>query len=253
MRLIRHFLGSMKQRSLARNRLRRLSWLRFVLQLVSVALAYFAASIPPILLFGQTNAGVLGSVVLGMSAALLVARMWLARDGCLKNAWSLRPPRNMSRTLALAALGTGVIIALFAVGAVVIEALGLPSIDVSMVMGYVTAGPVSFMLWVLLVAWLAAGLGEELLYRGFLLDRLMRLRGMRGRKWPPAIIQAALFGLPHFYQGWGGVLVTASIGLFLAWLRFANRGNLWACILAHAAVDTIMLSIAYAHSLDWIG
>ncbi|MAS85497.1 MAG: CPBP family intramembrane metalloprotease [Erythrobacteraceae bacterium] len=242
----------MKQRSLSRNRWRRLSWLRFVLQLFTVALAYFAASIPPILLFGETNAGVLGSVVLSMLAALLVARLWLASDGSLRHAWSLRPPQNMPRTLALAAMGTGVITFLFAAGAVVIDALGLPPIDVSMVLDYVTQGPVSFMLWVVLVAWLAAGLGEELLYRGFLLDRLMRLRGMRGRRWPAAIIQAALFGLPHLYQGWGGVLVTASIGLFLAWLRFANRGNLWACILAHAAIDTIMLSLAYSQSLGWI-
>ena len=62
----------------------------------------------------------------------------------------------------------------------------------------------------------------------------------------------ALFGLPHLYQGWGGVLVTASVGLFLAWLRFANRGNLWARILAHAAVDTIMLTLAYSESLGWL-
>ena len=242
----------MKQRSLARNRLRRLSWLRFTLQLASVALAYFLASIPPILILGETNAGFLASVVTSMAAALLVARLWLASDGCLRQAWSIRPPLAMGRTLGLAALGTGAIIALFAIGAVVIDALGLPPIDVSMVLDQVTQSPLSFALWIVLVAWLAAGFGEELLYRGFLMDRLMRLRGMRGRKWPAAIIQAALFGLPHLYQGWGGVLVTASIGLFLAWLRFANRGNLWACILAHAAVDTIMLSLAYAQSLGWI-
>ena len=241
----------MKQRSLARNRLRRLSWLRFVLQLATVALAYFIASIPPILLFGETNVGVLGSVVASMVAALLVARLWLASDNCLQQAWNIRPPINIGRTLGLAALGTGAIIALFVLGDIVIDRLGLPPIDVSLVMDYVTESPLSFGLWIVLVAWLAAGFGEELLYRGFLMDRLMRLRGMRGRKWPAAIIQAALFGLPHIYQGWGGVLVTASIGLFLAWLRFANRGNLWACILAHAAVDTIMLSLAYGESLGW--
>ena len=242
----------MKQRALARNRLRRLSWLRFILQLASVALAYFLASIPTVLIFGETNAGVLGSVVVSMLAALLVARFWLSADGCLKQAWNIRPPLMIGRTLALAALGTGIIVALFAIGAIAIDALGLPPIDVSLVLDYVTQSPLGFMLWIVLVAWFAAGFGEELLYRGFLMDRLMRLRGMRGRKWPAAIIQAALFGLPHLYQGWGGVLVTATIGLFLAWLRFANRGNLWACIIAHAAVDTIMLSLAYSQSLGWI-
>ena len=242
----------MKPRTLARNRLRRLGWLRFLLQLGSVALAYVLASIPPVLIFGETNAGMLGSVVLSMVAALLVARLWLVSDGCLRQAWSIRPPLNMQRTFGLAALGTGIIVAIFGFSGIVLDALGLPPIDVSLVLDYVIQSPASFALWIVLVAWLTAGLGEELLYRGFLLDRLMRLRGMRGRKWPAAIIQAALFGLPHLYQGWGGVLVTATIGLFLAWLRFANRGNLWACILAHAAVDTIMLSLAYSESLGWL-
>ena len=54
----------MKQRSLARNRWRRLGWLRFLLQLGSVALVYFLASVPSVLLFGQTNTGMLVSVVL---------------------------------------------------------------------------------------------------------------------------------------------------------------------------------------------
>ena len=243
----------MKPRTLARNRLRRLSWLRFLLQLATVALAYFLASIPPILIFGETNAGILGSVVASMVAALLVARLWLASDNCLRQAWNIRPPLNMRRTFGLAALGTGIIVALFVLGGRPSTSITMPPIDVSLVMDFVTESPTSFMLWIVLVAWFAAGLGEELLYRGFLMDRLMRLRGMRGQKWPAAIIQAALFGLPHLYPGWGGVLVTASIGLFLAWLRFANRGNLWACILAHAAVDTIMLSLAYSGSLGWLG
>ena len=116
----------MKQRSLARNRFRRLGWLRFLLQLASVALAYVLASIPPILLLGETNAGVLGSVVASMVAALLVARLWLASDGNLRVAWSLRPPPHMGRMLGLAALGTGIIIALFGLGAIAIDALGLP-------------------------------------------------------------------------------------------------------------------------------
>ena len=242
----------MKQRSLARNRWRRLGWLRFLLQLGSVGLVYSLAGVPPVLLFGQTNTGMLLSAVAGMLAALLVARLWLASDNALHFAWNIRPPVNLSRTLALAALGTGGVIALFAIGHFVLEALGLPKVDVTLVTDLATASPVSFALWIVLVAWLTAGLGEELLFRGFLLDRLMRLRGMRGRKWPAAIIQAAIFGLPHLYQGWGGVLVTASVGLFLAWLRFANRGNLWACILAHAAVDTIMLTLAYSQSLGWL-
>lgn len=253
----------MKQRSLARNRLRRLSWLRFVLQLATVAGVYLGVSVAvpfAFLLadggdaqnFVMTNPALLSSAVLSMLAALIVARAWLASDGCLRHAWSIRPPLNPRRTLGLAALGLGGIVALFGLGGMAIEALDLPKVDISMITDLATAGPVSFALWIVLVAWFAAGFGEELLYRGFLMDRLMRLRGMRGAKWPAAIIQATIFGLAHLYQGLGGVLVTATVGLFLAWLRMANRGNLWACILAHAAVDTLMLSLAYSESLGWL-
>ena len=86
-------------------------------------------------------------------------------------------------------------------------------------MQYITESPLMLGLWIVLVAWLAAGFGEELLWRGFLLDRLMRLPGISGRIWLAIVIQAVLFGLPHLYQGWGGVIVTGSIGLLLGWLR----------------------------------
>ena len=65
-------------------------------------------------------------------------------------------------------------------------------------------------------------------------------------------IQAVLFGLPHLYQGISGVIVTAVVGLWLGWIRLRERGNLWICVLAHAAVDTVMMSLAYAQSLGWI-
>ena len=93
----------MKQRSLARNRWRRLGWLRFLLQLGSVALVYSLAGVPPVLLFGPTNTGMLTSAVAGMLAALVVARLWLASDHALHSAWNIRPPVNLPRTLALAA------------------------------------------------------------------------------------------------------------------------------------------------------
>ena len=81
------------------------------------------------------------------------------------------------------------------------------------------------------------------------MDRLSRLGGLRGKMWPIILIQAALFGLPHAYQGLGGVIITGVVGIGLGWLRFHNKGNLWPCIIAHVAVDTIMMSLSYATKL----
>ena len=94
--------------------------------------------------------------------------------------------------------------------------------------------------------------GEELLWRGFLFDRLNRLAGIKGRIWLALLIQAAAFGLPHIYQGMGGVLITGVVGLFLGWVRIKSSWSLLPCVLAHAAVDTVMMSLAYAQKLEWI-
>ncbi|MGB3797568.1 MAG: CPBP family intramembrane glutamic endopeptidase, partial [Alteraurantiacibacter sp.] len=158
-------------------------------------------------------------------------------------------PANWRTTLGWAALGTGGTIAIFTVGAWVTEAIGLGAPDPTFVLALVTESPAMFALWVVGVAIFAAGFGEEVLYRGFLMDRLERLPGLRGRGGAVLVIQALLFGLPHAYQGWGGMVVTACVGLLFGFIRNRCGGNLWAVIIAHAAVDTIMMSLAYADAL----
>jgi membrane protease YdiL (CAAX protease family) len=150
-----------------------------------------------------------------------------------------------------AATGIAGTLAIFAIGGPLMEAIGLGMPDSSYILGLVTESPAMFALWVIGVAWLAAGFGEEVLWRGFLMDRLERLAGLRGRAWLVLAVQAVLFGLPHAYQGMGGVVVTASVGLLLGWIRLRQRGNLWAVIIAHATVDTVMMSLAYADKLGW--
>ncbi|WP_284124407.1 CPBP family intramembrane glutamic endopeptidase [Parerythrobacter aestuarii] len=232
--------------------IRPLGWGRFVLQFVSVVIVYLAASVPAVLVFGESNTGYLLSVFMSMVAALLVAWAWLQRDGALAEAWNLKVPREWPRASGVALGGTAAIFAIFVAGGAAVEALGFEPVDVELVMQFVTESPLSLALWIVLVAWLAAGLGEELLWRGFLLDRLMRLPGISGRLWIAIVIQAGLFGLPHIYQGWGGVLVTGTIGLLLGWLRVVARWNLWPLVFAHAAVDTIMMGLGYASVQGWI-
>lgn len=228
---------------------RNLGWGRFILQLVTVAAAYFASGIPAVAIWGQTSTGVAASVAMSMFGGLLMAWFWLQRDGALAEAWNLRKPKNWPRTLGWAVLATIAIIGWFTLGSMLVEAIGLSTPDVEQVLGWVTQSQFHFILWIVLVALFAAGLGEELLWRGFLMDRLARLGGLRGRMWLVILMQAALFGLPHFYQGFGGVIITGVVGIGFGWLRFRFGGNLWACVLAHMAVDTIMMSLSYATKL----
>ncbi len=91
---------------------------------------------------------------------------------------------------------------------------------------------------------LAAGLGEELAYRGFLVPTLTLLLGW---SWGAALLSSTLFGLLHAYQGWLGIVRTAALGFVLA-ASFIMTGVLWPAILAHAILD-VMAGVFLGESL----
>jgi len=80
---------------------------------------------------------------------------------------------------------------------------------------------------------LTAGVCEEFLYRGFAMAALQRA-GLS--LWLVVVLTAALFGLAHAYQGRGGVLATALLGILFGTARLV-LGGLGAMVLWHAAVD----------------
>ena len=82
---------------------------------------------------------------------------------------------------------------------------------------------------------LAAGLGEEIAFRGFAIPGLVLLTGS---DWAAALISSMAFGVLHGYQGWLGVARTGAMGFLLA-ASFLLSGSLWPAILAHAALDLI--------------
>jgi uncharacterized protein len=89
----------------------------------------------------------------------------------------------------------------------------------------------------LVFAWLsvAAGVGEELAYRGFLVPVLALLLGS---PWGAAVASSIVFGALHAYQGWLGMARTGAVGLLLA-ASLILSGSLWPAILAHAILDLL--------------
>ena len=82
---------------------------------------------------------------------------------------------------------------------------------------------------------LAAGICEELVYRGYLQGQLWSLT----KSLPAALaLQSVIFGFGHIYQGWKPALVTAIYGLVFglvaAWRRTIVPGAI-----AHALVDIL--------------
>jgi membrane protease YdiL (CAAX protease family) len=97
--------------------------------------------------------------------------------------------------------------------------------------------------------YIVSSFGEEVVYRAFLINRISEL-GPGGKKGHliAVIISAIIFGLAHY--GWGpmGMVQTGIMGLALGFCYIYLNKRLWALILAHAYMDTILMVQMYLQS-----
>lgn len=100
------------------------------------------------------------------------------------------------------------------------------------------------MLFAILVG---AGFGEELLFRGFLFERLGRLLGDRvPARVAIVLLTSALFGAVHYPdQGLPGVQQAVVVGAVFGAI-FARTRSLPFVMIAHAAFDLVALALIYA-------
>ena len=95
----------------------------------------------------------------------------------------------------------------------------------------VPGGFLEIFLWIALS--ISAGVCEELVFRGYLQNQF---RAATGSIVAAVVLQGAIFGLAHTYQGWKQVIVIAALGILYGVLA-AWRRNLRANTLAHAWSD----------------
>jgi uncharacterized protein len=98
-------------------------------------------------------------------------------------------------------------------------------------------GDLGSLLVMLALSWTIAAIGEEIVYRGYLLTRVTELPTGRWHLWLAVLIPAILFGLAHTEQGAVGVILTAIDGAAFALIRL-RTGTLWASVLAHGFINT---------------
>ena len=90
------------------------------------------------------------------------------------------------------------------------------------------------------IVWTFAAFGEEIGYRGYLINRAADAAG--GAKigyWLGVVAVAILFGYGHYYKGPAGIIDSGMAGLILGIAYLVSGRNLWACILAHGLIDTV--------------
>ncbi len=89
------------------------------------------------------------------------------------------------------------------------------------------------------LSWTLAAFGEEMFWRGYLMNRIAGLGGSKDAWIASLVIVSVVFGFAHGYQGPAGVIEESLAGLALGVMYLATGRNLWIPILAHGASDTI--------------
>ena len=95
---------------------------------------------------------------------------------------------------------------------------------------------------------LAAGIGEELTYRGVLYVLLLRLTGSVVAA---ALLSAVFFGAAHVVQGWKAIWITAVFGLVAQGLTLWS-GSLYAAMALHVGYD-VVAGLAYGRLAEQLG
>ncbi|HJY87172.1 MAG TPA: type II CAAX endopeptidase family protein [Candidatus Acidoferrales bacterium] len=88
--------------------------------------------------------------------------------------------------------------------------------------------------------WTLAAFGEEMVYRGYLMNRVADLMNRTRLAWIVSLIAVHVgFGLAHAYQGVTGIIDEGLAGLLLGLIYLRTGRNLAVPIIAHGIEDSI--------------
>lgn len=113
----------------------------------------------------------------------------------------------------------------------------------------VEASPLDPSWWtvpLLLLAAVRAGLTEEVIFIGYLFDRLRRLGWST---WTVILSTAALRGAYHAYQGFGSIVGNVAMGIVFGWV-YHRWGRVMPLVIAHALIDVIAF-VGYPLAAGW--
>lgn len=173
------------------------------------------------------------SILLALSCIRLV--LWFRRSSWRE--LGIKKPKSWLKTILLA---IGGLISMYSVVIVtmplVTRLTGQP-IDRSQF--DVLRGNVPALIFGLLIVWTLAAFGEELIFRGYLMNTIKHVFQHENFGWIMAcIVNSILFGFGHAYQGLSGVILLAIVGLLYALFYLGSGRNLWVPILMHGLYDT---------------
>lgn len=228
--------------------MREISWRIFGLELAvllpvaAVVMALFALLIYPALGLPRI------APVPARTAVLVLVVWWLIkRRGEGWSDFGLRRPNSVWR-IALITVGL-FLFKLFIVqplSDLIRDLLALNAPDYSF-FEHIHGNVPALLLWIIM-AWAIGGFAEEMLMRGYLMNRISLLLGGTAWAWTIAVVsQAVLFGIAHAYVGLTGIVGAGLGALTFGGFYLLSGKNLWPVILVHGLWDTLAITLVYLY------
>jgi membrane protease YdiL (CAAX protease family) len=107
-------------------------------------------------------------------------------------------------------------------------------------------GNINMTLLFIALSWTLAAFGEEMVWRGYLMNRVADLLSRRKGSWMLSLIIVSIaFGSAHGYQGLTGCIEEGLAGLALGVIYLRTGNNLAVPIVAHGVCDTIDMVLIF--------
>lgn len=194
---------------------------------------------------------IIGAGGIAMWTGIIVATLLMRRRGVTWRDLGLKLPKGWKKWAQTIGLAIAAIVSVAAfmgfVLPLIVEFFGLvmPP-EASDRFEFFLGKPLYFFSYLVGVVWFGAALGEELLMRGFVLNRFADFFGQGALGWSLAlIIHAIIFGSLHAYQGMPGMIGTGVVALIFGGIYLIGKRNLLPVIIGHGVINTIGLTAYY--------
>lgn len=194
---------------------------------------------------------VIGSGSVAIWCGVIVSTIFMKHKKLKWKELGFELPKGLQNWLISILLAILIVFAIFSVMGLIVKPLlenfGLTNpTDVADRFAFFMGKPLVFVLYLIVIVWFGAALGEEILFRGYLLNRLVDCTGNNKSGVILAlIIHATIFGMLHIYQGLAGVIATGCIALIFGSIYFLIKRKLFPLIIAHAIINSISLIALY--------
>ena len=197
------------------------------------------------------KAELIGAGGIAIWCAIIVATIFMRQRSGSWRALGLTWPKTrrewlVTVGLSFAALLAAMLMMVFAV-LVVGEAFGLSRPEEAPDrFAFFLGRPGVFLGYLLVVVWIGAALGEELLMRGFLMNRIADFFGHGAIGWTIALVgHAVFFGSLHLYQGLLGMIGAGAIALAFGLIYLVSKRRLLPLVIGHGLMNTMSLTGYY--------